>query len=95
MSRSAWKGPYINEELSKNFQNHSGIVVTTARSSEIISNFVGFIFEIHTGKTFFKLEIAEEMIGYKLGEFAFTRAKYEYKRRKKRKKMKKKLKKKA
>lgn len=78
MSRSKWKGPFINKKFSENLivliqQNNNKIITTTSRSTEIISSFIGLVFEIHTGKTFFKLEITENMVGYKLGEFAFTR----------------------
>jgi small subunit ribosomal protein S19 len=76
MSRSKWKGPYINEELFdilKKKLNNNTIITTKSRNSEIISNFIGLTFDIHTGKNFLKIEITEEMLGHKFGEFAFTR----------------------
>ena len=43
----------------------------------IISTFlilkVGFTFEVHNGKSFKTLNITDQMIGYKLGEFVPTR----------------------
>jgi small subunit ribosomal protein S19 len=78
MSRSKWKGPYTNEKLlNQNLIESSSkittIIKTTSRNSEIIYNFVGLTFDVYTGKTFLKLEITEEMVGHKFGEFAFTR----------------------
>jgi len=78
MSRSKWKGPYVNEKIInqiniKTFLNNN-FIKTTSRNSEIINTFVGLTFEIHTGKTFLKLEITEDMVGYKFGEFVFTRS---------------------
>nr|YP_009495459.1 ribosomal protein S19 [Eunotia naegelii]AWQ64106.1 ribosomal protein S19 [Eunotia naegelii] len=80
MSRSKWKGPYINEQLLSNqsliessSKNITNIIKTTSRNSEIIYGFVGLTFDVYTGKTFLKLEITEEMVGHKFGEFAFTR----------------------
>ncbi len=77
MSRSKWKGPYVNEKLlnqnlKKSFSKT--ILKTTSRNSEILCNFIGLTFNVHTGKTFLKIEITKEMVGHKLGEFAFTRS---------------------
>lgn len=46
---------------------------TRARNSSIIPDFFGLVFEIYNGKEYVKVEIREEMIGKKLGEFAMTR----------------------
>jgi small subunit ribosomal protein S19 len=79
MSRSKWKGPYIDENLfNQNIIESSSIVntlilKTTSRNSVIAQNFIGLTFDVYTGKTFLKLEITEEMVGHKFGEFAFTR----------------------
>ena len=79
MSRSKWKGPYINEKLlnqsliESSSKNLPIIIKTTSRNSEIIYNFVGLTFDVYTGKTFLKLEITAEMVGHKFGEFVFTR----------------------
>lgn len=75
MSRSQWKPPYVNYDLVSNVlsnQNKS-IIRTTSRSSTILPSFIGFTFEVHTGKAYTKVYIDEKMVGRKLGEFALTR----------------------
>jgi small subunit ribosomal protein S19 len=34
---------------------------------------VGFIFQVHNGKTFIDVFVTEDMVGHKLGEFSPTR----------------------
>ncbi|CAG8827972.1 36753_t:CDS:2, partial [Racocetra persica] len=48
------------------------------RSSTIFPEMIGFTLRIHNGKTFFKREITQDMVGYKIGEFAPTRKKGEH-----------------
>jgi small subunit ribosomal protein S19 len=50
-------------------------VKTHARSMVVLPKMVGKTIMIYNGKEFFKLRVAEEMIGHKLGEFAQTRRK--------------------
>jgi small subunit ribosomal protein S19 len=78
MSRSKWKEPFVNEKiinqsLKKKELNKDKMIKITSKNSVIINNFVGLTFNIYTGKTFFKIEITKEMVGYKFGEFIFTR----------------------
>jgi small subunit ribosomal protein S19 len=94
MSRSKWKSLFAGLNSSKSVKrvNRSSQM---GRNLKITPFYLGQTFKIHNGKGFVKLQVTDGMIGHKFGEFVFTRAKYEYKRRKKRRKMKKKLKKKA
>eukprot|EP00462_Mataza_sp_D1_P001107 CAMPEP_0175091316 /NCGR_PEP_ID=MMETSP0086_2-20121207/1832_1 /TAXON_ID=136419 /ORGANISM="Unknown Unknown, Strain D1" /LENGTH=59 /DNA_ID=CAMNT_0016364039 /DNA_START=168 /DNA_END=347 /DNA_ORIENTATION=+ len=39
----------------------------------ITKEHVGFRYEIHNGRTFDPLEVTNEMVGRKFGEFSFTR----------------------
>lgn len=75
MSRSLWKPPYVNYFLiSQILKNQNRAVIrTNSRSSTILPSFIGFIFEIHTGKSYTKVYIEEKMVGHKLGEFSLTR----------------------
>ncbi|MBI4710146.1 MAG: 30S ribosomal protein S19 [Nitrospirae bacterium] len=78
MPRSLKKGPYVDTKLMKkvNAMNQSGekkIVKTWARSSTIVPEFIGHTFAVHNGKKFVPVYVAENMVGYKLGEFAPTR----------------------
>ena len=81
MSRSQWKGPYFkNIDLGTNTKTN---IIT--KNSTIIPKLVGSTFQVYSGKKFIKINITEEMIGHKVGEFVFTREKFEFKKKKKKK----------
>jgi len=78
MSRSIFKGPYIEfkllkkiEELNKNSKKET--IKTWSRSSTIIPNMIGHTIAVYNGKQHFPVFISEQMIGHKLGEFVPTR----------------------
>ena len=78
MSRSVWKGPFVDPSLLKKvekFKNQTNKqpIKTWSRKSTIIPEFVGFSFLIHNGKKFIPIKISEEMVGHRLGEFSPTR----------------------
>lgn len=78
MSRSSYKGPYIDEKLLKKVmaQKAGGAKVaikTWARRSQIPPEFVGHSFLVHQGKNFITVYVSEAMVGHRLGEFAPTR----------------------
>jgi small subunit ribosomal protein S19 len=77
MSRSLKKGPYIDPKLLKKIMKmieagEKKIVKTWARDCDIPPEFVGFTFAVHNGKDFLPVYITEQMVGHKLGEFAWT-----------------------
>ena len=78
MSRSVWKGPFVDPSLLKKVeklktQANPTPIKTWSRKSTIIPEFVGISFLIHNGKKFIPIKISEEMVGHKLGEFSPTR----------------------
>ena len=78
MSRSVWKGPFVDPSLIKKVeklkdQTNKQPIKTWSRKSTIIPEFVGHSFLIHNGKKFIPIKISEEMVGHKLGEFSPTR----------------------
>ncbi len=78
MSRSAKKGPYIDEKLLKKVMRQKDAKInepikTWARGSQISPDFVGQKIAIHNGRKFIEVLISENMIGHRLGEFAPTR----------------------
>ena len=78
MSRSAKKGPYVDEKLIKKVEamNATGqkrIIKTWARSSSISPDFVGHTFAVHNGKQHIPVFVTENMVGHRLGEFSPTR----------------------
>ena len=78
MSRSATKGPFVNEKLLAKVLKMASAGVkqpikTWARSCSIPPEFVGFTFMVHNGKVFKEAFVSEGMVGHKLGEFSPTR----------------------
>lgn len=78
MTRSAKKGPYVDEKLYQKVMNAkqsgSGSTIRTwARHCTIVPEFVGQRFEVHNGKVFNGVYVTEDMVGHKLGEFSPTR----------------------
>lgn len=78
MSRSTYKGPYVDAKLLKKVaaQKASGAkapIKTWARASQISPEFVGHTFLVHQGKNFVSVFVSESMVGHRLGEFAPTR----------------------
>ena len=76
MSRSLKKGPYIDEKLlrkiSKLKKGDRTIIKTWSRAATITPEMVGFIFGVHNGKEHIPVQVTEDMVGHKLGEFAPT-----------------------
>ena len=77
MSRSLYKGPYVDEKLMKKIAGkkpgESAVIKTWARSSQISPEMVGFTFGVHNGKDHVAVVVAEEMVGHRLGEFSPTK----------------------
>lgn len=78
LGRSAWKGPRIVPLPIKEASQRGVPIRTNARSATILPQFVGFKFEVHNGMEYVPLEVTEEMVGRKLGEFAATRRRFSY-----------------
>ncbi|MFB6228227.1 MAG: 30S ribosomal protein S19 [Halobacteriales archaeon] len=51
---------------------------THLRDMPILPEFVGLTFSVHTGQSFERVRIEEEMIGHYLGEFQITRTSVEH-----------------
>jgi small subunit ribosomal protein S19 len=78
MSRSVWKGPFVDGYLLKKAETvrssgRNTPVKTWSRRSTILPQFVGLTFQVHNGNKFIPVLVSEEMVGHKLGEFAPTR----------------------
>ena len=78
MSRSIWKGPFVDGYLLKkaDIARESGrndVIKTWARRSTVMPQFVGLTFGVYNGKKFIPVTITETMVGHKLGEFSPTR----------------------
>ena len=81
MSRSVWKGPFVDSYLLKKAEaaHESGsnaIIKIWSRRSTILPQFVGLTFAVHNGHKHIPVSVSEDMIGHKFGEFAPTRTYY-------------------
>ena len=78
MTRSVWKGPFVDGYLLKKAEAVSAagrkdVIKTWSRRSTIMPQFVGLTFGVHNGQKHVPVLVSEDMVGHKLGEFSFTR----------------------
>lgn len=77
MSRSLYKGAYVEERLLKKISGkkptETGVIKTWYRRSQISPEMVGFIFGVYNGRQHVDVLVTEEMVGHRLGEFSPTR----------------------
>jgi small subunit ribosomal protein S19 len=76
LSRSLKKGPFLSANLvirrllPSAFKTNN---VAKSRYSTVLPDFVGDIFQIHTGRSFLQVKVLDVMVGKKFGEFVSTR----------------------
>ena len=81
MSRSVWKGPFVDGYLLKKADaarssgRHEMIKIWSRRST-ILPQFVGLTFGVYNGQKHIPVNVTEEMVGHKFGEFSPTRTFY-------------------
>jgi small subunit ribosomal protein S19 len=77
MSRSLYKGPYINEKILKKVvgkkPGDTGIIKVWDRACVISPEMVGFTFGVYNGKAHIEVFASEDMVGHRLGEFSPTK----------------------
>ena len=78
MSRSIWKGPFIDGHLLQKAEvarasGRNDVIKTWSRRSMILPEFVGVTIAVHNGRQHVPVLVSENMVGHKLGEFAATR----------------------
>jgi small subunit ribosomal protein S19 len=78
MTRSVWKGPFIDGYLLKKAEAQRGsgrkdVIKIWSRRSTILPQFVGITFGVYNGQKHIPVLVTEDMIGHKFGEFAPTR----------------------
>jgi small subunit ribosomal protein S19 len=76
--RSIKKGPFIDDHLLRKVEKASAAndkrpIKTWSRRSMVIPEMVGLTIAVHNGRLHVPVYITENMVGYKLGEFAATR----------------------
>ena len=83
MTRSVWKGPFVDGYLLKKAEaarasGRSDVIKTWSRRSTILPQFVGLTFGIYNGQKFLPVLVTEDMVGHKFGEFSPTRTYYSH-----------------
>ena len=78
MTRSSKKGPFVDPKLFFKVQKladsgRSDPITTWSRACTIVPEFVNVTFMVHDGRKHVKVQVTEDMVGHKLGEFAPTR----------------------
>ena len=78
MARSVWKGPFVEGSLIKKVEKagsnvRSEVIKTWSRRSTILPQFVGLTFGVYNGHKFLPVQVNENMVGHKFGEFSPTR----------------------
>ena len=83
MTRSVWKGPFVDGYLLKKAETvqNSGrkeVIKIWSRRSTILPQFVGLTFGVYNGHKHIPVIVTEDMVGHKLGEFSPTRTFYSH-----------------
>lgn len=77
MTRSSYKGPYVDPRLLKKIEGkkpgNTPTIKTWSRASQISPEMVGFTFGVHNGRDHIEVLVTEDMVGHRLGEFSPTR----------------------
>ncbi|MGB7206184.1 MAG: 30S ribosomal protein S19 [Anderseniella sp.] len=81
MARSLHKGPFVDGYLLKKAEaardsGRNQVIKTWSRRSTILPQFVGLTFGVHNGNKHVPVNVSEDMVGHKLGEFAPSRTYY-------------------
>ena len=81
MARSVWKGPFVDGYLLKKAEKsresgRSEVIKIWSRRSTIMPQFIGLTFGVYNGNKHIRVNVSEEMVGQKFGEFAPTRTYY-------------------
>jgi len=76
--RSISKGPFVDLHLMKKVQeavetNNRKPIKTWSRRSMVLPDMIGVTIAVHNGRQHVPIFVTEDMVGYKLGEFAPTR----------------------
>ena len=78
MARSTWKGPFVDAYVLKKAEKakestRSEVIKIWSRRSTILPQFVGLTFAVYNGRKHIPVQVSEEMIGQKFGEYSPTR----------------------
>jgi len=85
MARSKWKSFFFSKDIwrfiyfkKSNFLKKKKNKLTFSRHTNIPKELLGTYIIVHKGNIFKKLNVTKYCIGFKLGEFSFTRKPFYY-----------------
>ena len=78
MTRSVWKGPFVDGYLLKKAEaarasGRHDVIKIWSRRSTILPQIVGLTIGVYNGQKHVPVQVTEEMVGHRLGEFSLTR----------------------
>ncbi len=81
MTRSVWKGPFVDGYLLRKADalqtsGRKDMIKTWSRRSTIMPQFIGLTFGVYNGHKHIPVSVSEDMVGMKFGEFSPTRTFY-------------------
>jgi small subunit ribosomal protein S19 len=81
MTRSVRKGPFVDGYLLKKAEasrqsGRSEVIKIWSRRSTVLPQFVGLTFGVYNGQKHIPVQVSEDMVGHKFGEFSPTRTYY-------------------
>jgi len=81
MARSVWKGPFVDSYVLKKAEasregGRNEVIKIWSRRSTILPQFVGLTFGVYNGHKHIPVNVSEDMIGQKFGEYSPTRTYY-------------------
>lgn len=90
MSRSSYKGPFVDNKLLASAirvksSNSTKLIYTRSRSSTITFDFMDLTIYVYNGKVYYPVKVTAEKLGHKFGALCFTKKKAVYKKKKKKK----------
>lgn len=77
MSRSIYKNSFFKINLLKK----KNWIKIYNKSLIILPEYVNHFISVYNGKFFINLKINEKMVGFKFGEFIYTRKKHKFKKK--------------
>jgi len=78
VARSIWKGPFVDGFVLRKAEKaraggRNEVIKIWSRRSTILPQFVGLTFGVYNGLKHIPVQVSEDMVGHKFGEFSPTR----------------------
>lgn len=82
MSRSKYKSAFMQYNLLKKLKEEKKEKeLLKTKNLQILPEYIDTFIKVYNGKKQIPLKISKEMVGYKFGEFIYTKQKFIYKKK--------------